>query len=118
MDDTFAVYLRGQRETLLRESPEYSLRRVAAAVGVQPSYISKVERGEVAPPSEETIHRLATVLREDPDLLLAMAGKVSRDLREAIMRRPRLFAELIRALKDAPDHAVVRVVREVRDGTW
>ena len=34
------------------------------------------------------------------------------------MRRPRLFAELIRQLKDAPDQAVLRIVREVRDGDW
>ena len=34
------------------------------------------------------------------------------------MRPPRLFAELIRHLKDAPDAAVLRIVREVRDGDW
>ena len=37
---------------------------------------------------------------------------------EAIRRRPQLFAELIRRLKDMPDHAVLRLVREVRDGEW
>jgi hypothetical protein len=47
-----------------------------------------------------------------------MAGKVSSDLLEAIRRRPMLFGELIRQLKDLPDHAVLRVVREVRDGDW
>jgi hypothetical protein len=35
-----------------------------------------------------------------------------------IRRRPELFAELIRELKDMPDHAVLRIVREVRDGEW
>jgi HTH-type transcriptional regulator, competence development regulator len=54
----------------------------------------------------------------EPDLLLAMAGKVSSDLLEVIRRRPLLFAELIRQLKDLPDHAVLRLVREVRDGDW
>ena len=51
-------------------------------------------------------------------MLLAMAGKVSSDLQEVIRRRPREFAELIRQLKDAPEHALLRVVREVRDGDW
>jgi hypothetical protein len=50
--------------------------------------------------------------------MLALAGKVSSDLREVILKRPRLFADLIRQLKDAPDHAVLRIVREVRDGRW
>lgn len=87
-------------------------------IGVEPAYLSKIERGDVAPPSEATIVRLADDLGEDRDMLLAMAGKVSADLREAIMRRPKLFAELIRQLKDAPDEAVLRLVREVRDGDW
>jgi len=85
---------------------------------VEPAYLSKIERGDVAPPSEATIRRLARDLDLDVDVLLAMAGKVSSDLREIIMRRPRLFAELIRQLKDAPDPAVLRIVREVRDGDW
>jgi uncharacterized Zn finger protein len=72
----------------------------------------------VAPPGEATVVRLADDLGEDPDVLLAMAGKVSSDLQEIIRRRPRLFAELLRELRKAPDRAIVRVVREVRDGEW
>ena len=106
------------RERAREGDPAYSLRRVAQRVGVEPAYLSKIERGEVPPPSESAIRRLAEELREDPDLLLAMAGKVSRDLQGIIVRRPRLFADLLRQLKDAPDHAILRVVREVRDGEW
>ena len=51
-------------------------------------------------------------------MLLAMAGKVSSDLQEIIRKRPKLFAELIRQLKEAPDEAIFKVVREVRDGDW
>ena len=47
-----------------------------------------------------------------------MAGKVSSDLKGIILGRPRLFADLLRQLKDAPEHAILRVVREVRDGNW
>jgi transcriptional regulator with XRE-family HTH domain len=99
-------------------SPEFSLRRVASRCGVTPAYLSRVERGEVAPPGEETLTRLANELGEDPDVLLAMAGKISTDLRNAILARPQLFAELIRSIKSMPDHAVLRIVREVRDGNW
>ena len=100
------------------EQAEYSVRKVAGRLGIQPSYLSKVERCEVAPPSERTIVRLADDLGEDPDVLLALAGKVSADLREAIIKRPKVFADLIRQLKDAPDKALLRVVRVVRDGDW
>ena len=54
----------------------------------------------------------------DQDILLAMAGKVSVDLREIICKRPQLFAELIRQLKEVPDQAVLRIVREVTDDVW
>ena len=114
----FGSYVRQVRERLRREDPAFSLRRVARRVGIEPAYLSKIERGRFAPPSEATIRRLAEELGEDPDLLLAMAGKVSGDLRDIILKRPRLFADLIRQLRDAPDHAVLRVVREIRDGDW
>jgi HTH-type transcriptional regulator, competence development regulator len=85
---------------------------------VEPSYLSKVERGLEPPPGETTAIALARELQLDPDLLLAMAGKVSSELQTIIRKRPQLFADLIRALKDQPDHAVLRIVREVRDGNW
>jgi len=115
---SFGEYLRAVRERLQEGEARFSLRQVAQRVEVEPSYLSKVERGDVAPPSEATIVRLAAELDEDPDVLLAMAGKVSTDLQEIIRRRPKLFAELLRELKKAPEHAILRLVREVRDGDW
>jgi transcriptional regulator with XRE-family HTH domain len=115
MGNTFGAYVRERR--MGREKAK-SLRQLARELEVQPAYISQVERDKASPPSEDTIRRWALAIEEDPDVLLAMAGKVSSDLRQAIIRRPVLFAQLIRELKDAPDHAVLRIVREVRDGEW
>ena len=114
----FGHHLRRRREGLRKTDRRYSLRQVAQRVGIEPAYLSKIERGDLPPPSEATTLRLAGELGEDPDVLLAMAGKVSSDLQEIIRRRPRLFADLLRQLKQAPDHAILRVVREVRDGDW
>ncbi len=121
--DTFGQYLRSRREAKDATAraaglPGLSLRKVAGLVDLEPSYLSKIERGQQPPPSERSIIALAEALGEDPDVLLALAGKVSSDLQAAILKRPALFAELIRELKDQPDHAVLRIVREVRDGTW
>jgi transcriptional regulator with XRE-family HTH domain len=118
METTFGTFVRQRREVLRERSAEFSVRKVAGRIGVEPSYLSKVERGEQAPPGEETIVALAKDLGEDADVLLAMAGKVSGELQKIIRKRPALFAELIRQLKDQPDHAVLRLVREVRDGNW
>ena len=115
----FGDSIREIREHLRREDRRFSLRQVAQRIGVEPAYLSKIERGDVAPPSEATTVRLARELGEDPDVLLAMAEEKSRVIcRQIIRRRPKLFAELIRQLKEAPDDAILRVVREVRDGEW
>jgi transcriptional regulator with XRE-family HTH domain len=114
----FGDYIRRAREYRELEDKRFSLRQVAQRIGVEPAYLSKVEREQVPPPSEATIIRLASELGEDKDVLLGIAGKVSSDLQEVIRRRPRQFAELIRQLKDAPDRAILKVVRVVRDGKW
>ena len=54
----------------------------------------------------------------DPDLVLARVGKISGDLREIILDRPRLFTVLIRQLREAPDDEIRRITRQVRDGEW
>lgn len=115
---TFGNHIKTKRLELSRGNRDFSLRKVALAINVEPSFLSKVERDLVAPPSEAKIRRLAEVLGEDADILLAMAGKVSTDLQEIILKRPKLFADMLRHLKKEPDHAVLRIVREIKDGNW
>ena len=114
----FGEYVRAVRERRREADRAFSVRQVAGRIKVEPAYLSKIERGQAPPPSERTIRRIAAELGEDADVLLAMAGKVSRDLQNIVLRRPRLFADLLRQLREAPDHAVLRVAREIRDGDW
>ncbi len=116
--EAFGENIRKLREQRMESDQTFSLRQVAARCGVTPAYLSRVERGEVAPPGEDTLLKLAHELGENPDVMLAQAGKISADLRSVILARPQLFAELIRAIKSMPDHAVLRIVRDVRDGKW
>ncbi|MDE2982784.1 MAG: helix-turn-helix domain-containing protein [Gemmatimonadota bacterium] len=48
----FGPTVRHIRETLRASDRRFSLRQVAHRVGVEPAYLSKIERGVVAPPSE------------------------------------------------------------------
>ena len=119
MHNALGEYIREKREALRHNDRRYSLRQVAGHIGVEPSYLSKIERGETsAYLTEEKIRLLADYLGEDPDVLLALSGKISLDVQEIIRKRPQLFAQLIRDLKRMPDHAILRIVREVRDGKW
>lgn len=91
---------------------------MAERIGITPTYLSKIEREELPPPSEDIIVRLADELGQDPNVLLAMAGKVSEQLRRIICKRPQLFARLLEQLENAPDETIDRATRKVRDGAW
>jgi HTH-type transcriptional regulator, competence development regulator len=114
----FGAHVRKLRLARRVNNRSFSLRQVATRVGVQPGYLSRIETGDTAPPGEAVIKALACDLGENEDVLLALGGKVSAELKAVIVKRPGLFGQLLRQLADAPDHAVVRVVREVRDGQW
>ena len=115
---TFGEYIRESREERFAKDRSFSVRQVAKRIDIEPSYLSKIERGQQPPPGEETIRNLARELDQDADVLLALAGKVSSDLLDVVRARPALFADLLRQLKSLPDKAVLRLVREVRDGQW
>lgn len=113
----FGNFLRTHRELLQTEDTSFSLRQVAARLEVQPSYLSKIERG-LESPSEEMVIKLAKEYKQNEDVLLAMAGKVSSRLQKIIMKNPVAFATLIESLENSPEYAILKIVREVRDGNW
>ena len=114
----YGEFIRATREQLALKDKSYSLRQVSLRVGIKPTYLSKIERGELPPPAEATINKLSKELDLDADVMLVMAGKVSSELRAIICDRPVLFSKLLRELRTAPDHAVLSVIREVTDGEW
>ena len=62
MMNVFGDHIRKKREELREKDRTFSVRGVASRLGVQPSYLSKIERGEQAPPTEEKIRALAGIL--------------------------------------------------------
>src|SRR4029077_16936308 len=117
-EKTFGTHLRERRLKKASGDGSFSLRQLADRVGIQPSYLSRIERGQESPPGEETINRIAAELGEDSDALLALAGKVSTDLVEIIRQRPALVAELLRSVRRAPARRVSEVSRQIREGKW
>lgn len=115
---TMGAFLKATRETLNEQTRNHSFRKIAARIGVSAPYVMQIENGTGSPPTEKTIVALAKDLNLDPDLVLAMGGKVSSELQAIILKRPHLFAEIILACKDMPDQAILKIVREVRDGEW
>lgn len=107
----FGPFIRRRREEKRAGDRRYSLRQVAHRIGVEPAYLSKIERGQTPPPSEAKIRLLAGELEINADYLLALAGKVAGDLQGIIRNRPVLFADLLRILGERPDVEVAALVR-------
>jgi transcriptional regulator with XRE-family HTH domain len=96
----FGRKIRRLRERKKSEDPTFSLTRFAKQVGVSPTYMSRMERGEFDPPKAEKIITMAKLLGEDVDELLALAGKTNPELEEIIQSEPRAMADLLRAARD------------------
>ncbi len=99
MSKLFGDYIRSRRESIRKDDPDYSIRKVASRIGIHHSYLSKIERGEPATLSEKRIVALADELGDDPELLLAMNGKVSEAVRRAVFADPERVIKLLNQIK-------------------
>ncbi len=97
----FGKRIRKLREERKKVDPQFSLRRFAETVGISATFLSKVETGEFDPPAPDKIKRMAELLGEDPDELLALAGRVDPELPEIIREQPKAIADFLRTARDA-----------------
>ena len=104
--ESFGAHVKARREELRKTDRRYGLRQVAERVGLPPAYLSNIEHGKKGAPNEDAICALADELDEDPDVLLAMAGKLASDVRGIVLRRPKLFSQLIRSLAHRTDEEI------------
>jgi|SRR5215472_14258344 len=107
--ETFGNFVRRRRM-----EKEIGLREMAKMIGVSPTYMSKVERDEFAPPVEEKVKDIARILQCDADDLLARAGRVSSDISEIIKRTPVERAALLRTTRGWSAGEISRLVSQVK----
>lgn len=81
----------------LRNEKGIIQRDVAEKVGIDVTYLSKIENGKLPPPSQEKIKRLAEVLDADKDYLIIKANKVPEDIEEMIPKSSKEVPKLLRA---------------------
>lgn len=82
----------GSRFHELRRQHQLTQRDLAARLGVDDSYISKIEHDQLdQPPSEDLIRRFAAIVEADAEALLDLAGRFDAErLRAAIAQQPAL----------------------------
>ncbi len=83
MDQTF-----GQTLKAIRREKGISQRDLADQVGIDFSYISKVENDRMAPPAAETIQKICDVLGVSTEVLLSKSGKITGEMSGAIASSP------------------------------
>lgn len=96
-----------------RQCKGLGLRRFAQLVGVSPTYISLIERGHVDPPTAQRVARMAQLLDEPADALIALAGRIPEDLVGILCARPDL-ATLLREVRGLTRTQLDMLLAEVR----
>ena len=107
--EQFGAFIR--RERMARE---IGLREMAKMIGVSPTYLSKIERDEFAPPVEDKVRAIARIIECDADDLLARAGRVSADVADIIKQQPVELAALLRVTKGLKAEDIARLAHEAQ----
>jgi transcriptional regulator with XRE-family HTH domain len=102
----------GERLRELRQAKNLSQRDLATEVGVNFTYISKIENEKLdfaQFPGEELIRKLAKALEADEDELLILAQKIPEQIKKRVMERPDAF----RKFADLNDKEIDRLLDEI-----
>lgn len=101
----------GARVRTLRTAAGYGLREFARKVDISPTYLSQVERGEVPPPAEPRVVTIAQALGEDPQMLLALGGRIPEQIRKALMRNPAEMTTLVSMAGTLSKESLIRLLQ-------
>jgi len=117
MVSEFAGQTFGQALRALRMKEDVTLRDMARRLGVTPTYLSQVEQDKFKPPTEDRIKQMGLILnlpQEQVDELVAMAGRVSQDLREVVTEHPREMATFLRTAKGLTAEDILELTKRAQ----
>ncbi|MBN4006094.1 helix-turn-helix transcriptional regulator [Nostoc sp. LPT] len=92
-----------------RKEKELSQREMAKLIGVDYTYLSKLENDHAGyPPSEDVIHKLALHLNLNEEELRHLAGRITPDdekVFQELVKKYKQMPVLLRRMRDEPDFA-------------
>lgn len=106
----FGIYLRK-----IREEKKISIRQLARAIGITPTYLSDIEKGNNKPPNKQLLEEIVNELQiknydQLTNTLFDLAAKerndVPEDIKEYIMNNEKLLS-IIRIVKNKPNEQQV-----------
>ncbi|MEN1990255.1 helix-turn-helix domain-containing protein [Paenibacillus hubeiensis] len=84
-----------------RVEMKFTQEELAEKAKMNPTYLSKLERGQlITPPSEEVMFALAEALEEDPYELMVKAGRVPSEFIYLILNDENVYRYLKRKLEE------------------
>lgn len=107
----------GQRIREIRKSRNLTQRELADRVGINFTYLSRVENDRLddeQTPREETLQRIAKALDADPDELLLLARRIPDAYRDRILSRPGVFRKLLNLSDTALEELVDQLEQQSR----
>ena len=79
----------GQKVKRLRKAKRITQLELAERIGVDFTYVSKIENDRtMRSPAESTIRKIAEVLGTDSEGLILLANKIPQNLQETIVQEP------------------------------
>ena len=97
-----------------RKEAGFSLRRLASKAEISFTYLSKIERGELPPPTESVLLRLAEQLGRRPQQVMDLAKRLSSDIIRIAQRHPSHYEALLRMTKKLSAQELDRIIAVVR----
>ena len=91
----------------LRKQANISQRALASKVGIDFTYLSKIESGIMSPPSEKVIIKLARVIGANKDELITLAGKIPSDLSRILRDK-----SVVKFLRSSSSHEIAKLLKE------
>ncbi len=100
--------IRQLREEKRKTDPKFTGRQFSIALEISPTYLSKIETGDM-PAGAELLKRIAALLDTDPDILLALGEKVDPDLNQIIVEKPQAMASFLRTASGLSDQQLTKL---------
>ncbi|MEB3205901.1 MAG: helix-turn-helix transcriptional regulator [Vampirovibrionales bacterium] len=112
--EPFGDYVRNKRM-----EKGVTLRKLADMLGVSATFLSKVERNELTPPSLENIQKLAKLLDVPENILLSLAGKIENEMKEAVLDllhdKPNLTPAFFRKARQLSHDQLEQMIKDIPD---
>ncbi len=97
-----------------RKEKKYNQRELADKLGIDFTYLSKLENERGNPPKEDIIRQLAQYLDLDEDKLIFLAGKIREEDEDLIKQHYQDMPLLFRRMRENPEFAA-KIFRQARD---